>query len=61
MTTVMSFLEWDKEKLKWIPIPSLTKTFNVFSDALQKSEEIWDEILPLQKKGRYFTCTLKTM
>lgn len=50
MTTKMIFSEWDKEKLKWIPIPSLTETFSVFSDALEKSEEIWNKILPLQKK-----------
>ncbi len=58
MTTKMIFSKWDEEKLKWIPI--LTETFSIFSDALQKSEEVWDKILPLQKQGQYFTCTLKT-
>lgn len=38
MTTEMIFLEWDDRELKWIPI--LAKTFNAFSAALQKSEEI---------------------
>lgn len=58
MTTEMIFSEWDDRELKWIPI--LIKTFNAFSDALQKSEEIWNKLLPLQKKGKHFTCTLKT-
>ena len=48
MTTEMIFSEWDDKELKWIPI--LTRTFNAFSDALQKSEEVWNKLLPLQKK-----------